>query len=294
MKFLPLLLLVIFGCTHYIAPTAKPATSLAEENFPIIDAHTHTRFTGKTNPYSGITSTLTDYQNALKEANVVGAVVHTSQTGQGYVDLKSQHIIHCGGVDAKVDVKRLEDGLKAGRYSCIKIYLGYVYQYANDPGYEPAYKLAKKYNVPVVFHTGDTYSTDGKLKYSDPMAIDEVAVDHRDVTFVIAHCGNPWIETAAEIAYKNANVYLDGSALLVGKLENYTDEQLETLVAKPIRWIFAYVDNPNKLMFGSDWPLVSIKRYKDAFAKGIPPEYRRKVFYENAMHVFKIPGLPEK
>ena len=99
---------------------------------------------------------------------------------------------------------------------------------------------------------------------------------------------------AAEIAYKNSNVYLDGSALLVGKLENYTDEQLDNLISKPIRWVFNYVDNPNKLMFGSDWPLVNIARYKKAFEKGIPKEYWRKVFYENAMHVFKLPGLAEK
>jgi hypothetical protein len=54
------------------------------------------------------------------------------------------------------------------------------------------------------------------VKFSHPLTIDEVAVDHPDITFVIAHAGNPWIESAAEVAYKNPNVYLDGSAFVIG------------------------------------------------------------------------------
>ena len=38
----------------------------------------------------------------------------------------------------------------------------------------------------------------------------------RRSTFVIAHCGNPWIESAAEVAYKNPNVYIECSAMLTG------------------------------------------------------------------------------
>jgi hypothetical protein len=68
--------------------------------------------------------------------------------------------------------------------------LGYVHRYAYDRQYEPIYRLAQKYDVPVVFHTGDTNSVRAKIKFADPLTIDEVAVDHPKVTFVIAHCGN--------------------------------------------------------------------------------------------------------
>ena len=263
-------------------------------DFPIIDAHTHTEFSGQPEPGSHIPYTLEEYLRALKEANVLGAVAHTSPSGGGYLDLKDRHVIHCVGIQAKVDVNRLEASLKSRRYGCIKIYLGYEHQYADSPHYEPAYRLARRFHVPVVFHTGDTYSIKAKLKYADPMRIDDVAVDHPDITFVIAHCGNPWIETAAELAYKNPNVYLDGSAFLVGSLDRFSPEEAEQLVVTPLRWIFRYVNDPSKLMFGSDWPLVNIKAYADIFKKAIPPQYWRQVFYDNAVRVFQIPGLARK
>jgi hypothetical protein len=51
-------------------------------------------------------------------------------------------------------------------------------------------------------HTGDTYSTIAKVKYAHPLLIDDVAVDHRDVKFVLAHFGNPWLLDTAEVSTK--------------------------------------------------------------------------------------------
>ncbi|MEQ1874994.1 MAG: amidohydrolase family protein [Bdellovibrionia bacterium] len=250
----------------------------------------HTDFTGKPEETSKIMVTKEQLEKEFKEAGIVGAVAHTTVDGEGYDPaLKRLGIIHCGGVRKKVDEARLEKGLKDGRYKCVKIYLGYEYQYAYDKGYESVYRLAKKYGVPVVFHTGDTYDPKGKLKFAEPMAIDEVAVDHPDVTFVIAHCGNPWIQTAAEIAYKNPNVYLECSALLIGDMTEQGEEALQENMIKPIHWIFNYIEDPKKLMFGTDWPLVSVKQYLEVYKLAIPEEHWPAVFYENAKRVFKIP-----
>ena len=196
--------------------------------------------------------------------------------------------MHCVGTREKINVAEIEAGLKSGKYGCIKIYLGYVHQWAYSPNYEPAYKLAEKYKVPVVFHTGDTYSTKAKLKYADPLTIDEVAVDHPHVIFVIAHCGNPWIESAAEVAYKNPNVYLDGSAFMIGDLSKMTKEKLDETVVKPLHWIFTFVEDPTKLMFGTDWPLVNIAQYVAVFKQAIPKEHWKAVFHDNAVRVFKL------
>ncbi|MES2962960.1 MAG: amidohydrolase family protein, partial [Bdellovibrionota bacterium] len=186
----------------------------------------------------------------------------------------------------------LESQLKSGRYGCIKVYLGYIYQYAYDKNYEPAYKLAEKYDVPVVFHTGDTYDVDGLLKYADPLTIDEVAVKHRKVQFVIAHCGNPWIQSAAEVAYKNPNVSLECSALLIGDLSESGPEAVEKLLVEPIRYVFTYVEDPSKLMFGTDWPLIHIKDYLEAYKRAIPKQHWKAVFNDNARRIFK--KLPKR
>jgi hypothetical protein len=233
----------------------------------IIDVHTH--------------------QKLPANSGVIGAVRHIDLDGQ---DVKEPNVVYCANVRERIDIDRLKAGLKSKRYGCIKIYLGYVYRYAYDKEYEPVYALAKEYDVPVVFHTGDTFAKKGKLKYADPLTIDEVAVDHPDVRFVIAHCGNPWIESAAEVAYKNDNVYLECSALLLGNLDKLPKEQVETYVVRPISWIFGYVEKPTKLMFGSDSPLVDVKPYIDAYKRAIPKEHWKAVFHDNAVRVFKFPA----
>lgn len=266
----------------FIGAVSTFGSTYAQSQERIIDVHTHTNLKKETKE---------QYFEAWREAGVVGAVAHTSADGGNlYGDLKNRNVIYCGGIGSKIDVKRIEDGLRSRKYGCLKIYLGYTYRYAYDSQYEVIYRLAKKYDVPVVFHTGDTNTSTAKLKYADPLTIDEVAVDHPDVKFVIAHCGNPWIESAAEVAYKNPNVYLECSAMLIGKLDEMPPEKVETYVVRPIAWIFGYLEDPKKLMFGSDWPLVSIKTYVEAYKKAIPKEHWNAVFYDNAARVFKFPS----
>jgi hypothetical protein len=259
-----------------------------DETIPIIDVHTHTSFTGDIESTTGLPRTQEQYFKEWSEAGIVGAVAHTSATGENFHDLKSRNVTYCGGVGDVVDVKRIEDGLRSRKYGCIKVYLGYAHFYAYDPRYEPVYRLAEKYDVPVVFHTGDTNSTKAKLKFADPLTIDEVAVDHPKVNFVIAHCGNPWIESAAEVAYKNPNVYIECSALLTGNLDQMPKEKVDTYVVRPIAWVFGYIEDPKKMMFGTDWPLVSMKPYVEAYKRAIPKEHWRAVFHDNAVRVFKL------
>jgi hypothetical protein len=261
-----------------------------DEPIPIIDVHTHTAFTGGVEPTTGLPKTKDQYFKEWREAGVVGAVAHTTADGGSFYELKGSNVIYCGGVGDKIDLKRIEDGLKSRQYGCIKIYLGYTYRYAYDRLYEPVYRLAQKYDVPVVFHTGDTSSAKAKVKFADPLTIDEVAVDHPKVNFVIAHCGNPWIESAAEVAYKNPNVYIECSALLTGNLDEAPREKVETYVVRPIAWVFGYLEDPKKMMFGTDWPLVSMKPYVEAYKRAIPKEHWKAVFHDNAVRVFKLSG----
>jgi predicted TIM-barrel fold metal-dependent hydrolase len=260
----------------------------ADHPLSIIDAHTHTNFRTEAASSSRDRTSEQEYFREWKEAGVVGAVVMESRHPEETTHLSNPNVVYCGGVDIPVDSARLEEGLRSGRYSCLKIYLGYVWHYAYDPGYEPAYQLASKYHVPVVFHTGDNDSKHAKVKFAEPLAIDEVAVDHPDVTFVIAHCGNPWIESAAEVAYKNDNVFLECSGMLAGDLRKLPVTKVDTYVVNPIRWIFGYVENPKKFMFGSDWPVVNLPSYVEAYKRAIPREYWQDVFHDNVVRVFHL------
>lgn len=282
---------LLFLCCLFATAQAQPAKQApAAGELPIIDAHTHTDFSGGPERTSGIAKTEAQYFKEWTEAGVVGAVAHTSPVGANFHNLKDRNVVYCAGVGITIDAAEIEAGLKSGKYSCIKIYLGYVHRYAYDPAYRAIYALAEKYDVPVVFHTGDTYSARAKVKYADPLTIDEVAVDHPRVKFVIAHCGNPWIESAAEVTYKNANVYMECSAMLIGNLDQVPPDKVDTYVTRPIAWVFGYLEDPRKLMFGTDWPLTAMKPYLEAYKKAIPPEHWKAVFHDNAVRIFKFPG----
>jgi len=286
------LLVSLAGCSTG-SDIRKLPTNTADYPTRIIDAHTHTYFDGQAEKSSGIINTREQYFHELNESHVSGAVSMNAVDGGGLLVSPEHHITNCVGIALPANFKKIEAGIKEKKYGCIKIYLGYVHAFANDPGYLPLYDIAAKYNVPVVFHTGDTYSVKAKLKFSDPLTVDEVAVDYPKVTFVIAHVGNPWIQSAAEVAYKNPNVYLDGSALLIGHLANYSEEELRKYVIEPLQYVYGYVENPQKLMFGTDWPLSGMKDYITAFKQAIPKEHWDDVFYKNARRVFHMNDLPE-
>jgi hypothetical protein len=265
---------------HVAFAELRKSSSLA-----IVDVHAHPEFRDSNRTSAEI------FDVQRRKAGVVFSVglLHTDD---GVLPQeRTANTIYCAGVHDSPNLSGLESGLNDGVYRCIKIYLGYTHKFASDAAYEPVYALAEKHDVPVIFHTGDTNSTTALLKFADPLTIDEVAVNHPRVTFVIAHCGNPWIESAAEVAYKNPNVYLDGSAFLVGDVSKLPPQQVEQYMITPLRWIFGYIENPEKLMFGTDWPLVDIPAYVAAFKRAIPKKYWQKVFHDNAVRVFRIREL---
>ena len=140
--------------------------------------------------------------------------------------------------------------------------------------------------MPVVIHTGDTARPDGLLKYSHPLTVDEAAVNFRDVTFVIAHCGCPWFMDAAEVAAKNANVALDVSGLLAGNPKPLQLFEQQAGFWRQLHTWLNYMGDYTRVMYGSDWPLVNIPLYIRMIGYIIPEEHYEKVFYENALRIF--------
>jgi predicted TIM-barrel fold metal-dependent hydrolase len=185
----------------------------------------------------------------------------------------------------------VEETLKAGRVRALKGYLGYLHQGPGDPGYRPYYELAERYRLPFVFHTGDTWSPRAKLRFAHPLGVDEVAVDHPRVNFVLAHAGNPWLIDAAEVVYKNVNVWADLSGLAVGDKEAFAaPERQEALreTIEGVRRAFRYSERPNRFLYGSDWPLAPMAAYKSWVSAAIPEIHHEQVFEENARVLFRL------
>ncbi len=197
------------------------------------------------------------------------------------------------GVVAGVPWPLLESGglgglralLAAGRLRGLKLYPGYEPYALGDPRLRPVYEMAAEHGVPVMIHTGDTYAARARVRYAHPLEADEVAVDHRDTRFVLCHLGNPWFMDAAEVIYKNPNVYGDVSGLTLGEFE----PRFERLARARVNDAVAYVNDPGKLLFGTDWPISDVGSYLRFVASlELTDEEREGLMWRNAVRLFRL------
>ena len=190
----------------------------------------------------------------------------------------------------RTDLFAMEERIRDGHVRGIKLYPGYEPFYPADPVLEPVYQLAEEFGVPVMIHSGDTFTPRGKLKFSHPLHIDEVAVDHPGVNFVICHIGNPWIRDCMEVVYKNANVYTDISGLVLGDFS----DRFESYMQRQLQEMLLYGVEPDNVLYGTDWPISSMQSYLDFIEElKIPLKERRKIMYENAARLFRLPVVDD-
>ncbi|MGA8857853.1 MAG: amidohydrolase family protein [Candidatus Bathyarchaeia archaeon] len=153
----------------------------------------------------------------------------------------------------------------------------------NDPAYYPLYSKCVELGVPVTFHTGSTYWGAGleggggiKLRFSDPMLLDDVAADFPDLKLIMAHPGWPWQDEQLAIATHKNNVYID----LSGWSPKYFKPLLITYMTKMI---------PQKFLFGTDYPMLSPQRWLlDFEGLGLSSEIKSMVLRENAKNLLKL------
>lgn len=271
---------------------------LFKQKMPIIDSHAHTFFehpdAKEIAAHNGSDFSLEGLRKEC-EANNVQFVVGLHNNFDSVTPLNLAKIIeqkkampNLIGVGivhplkmAKDSLKKTEQAISDGTFKALKVYPGYYPVFCMDKRFAPFYKLAGKYNIPVYVHTGDTISDDARLKYTRPLDVDEIAIDFPDTNFIITQMGNPWFTDAAEVAYKNHNVYLDTAGLFSGM-------SFSKLYNDRLEYVIDYIDDPRKILYGSDWPMVRMKQYIDFMQKVIPKQMHQKVFYDNARRLFKL------
>jgi uncharacterized protein len=155
--------------------------------------------------------------------------------------------------------------------------------YANDQRMYPLYEVIAAAKLPALFHTGQTAVGQGsgagggvRLKYGNPIYLDDVAVDFPDMPIIMAHPSFPWQEEALAIALHKAQVYID----LSGWSPKYFPPQLVQYANTLLK---------NKVLFGSDHPMISSDRWLADFATaGFREEVHPLILKENAA---KLLGL---
>jgi predicted TIM-barrel fold metal-dependent hydrolase len=267
----------------------------------IIDCHVHLNNYHEERAAS-LDESLDALQAAMADAGVGHALVLTSflvnanRPGTAQVVKAVERLANLSvvaGVSylhyAQRDLRELADFLQAGLVKGLKLYPGYEPFYPHDKRVQVVYDLAEEFDVPVMIHCGDTYSPGGRLKYAHPIEVDEVAVDHPNVKLVICHLGNPWLVDCMEVVYKNKNVYADFSGLVLGEFTDVFEDYME----EQIKEVILYAGEPRHFLYGSDWPICSMKSYVEFMRQlELPETDRQLMMYENARSLFKLPLPP--
>ena len=155
--------------------------------------------------------------------------------------------------------------------------------YPNDRSAYPLYEAIAEEGAITLFHTGQTGVGAGmpggmnmRLKYSNPIHLDDVAADFPDMPIILAHPSFPWQEEALSVATHKPNVYIDMS----GWSPKYFP---------PILVRYANTMLKHKMLFGSDWPAITPDRWLADF-EGIEirDEVRPLILKENARKLLKL------
>ena len=176
----------------------------------------------------------------------------------------------------------------------VKLFPGYRPFYPHDARLGPVYELARRRRFPVLIHQGDTLDGQGLLKFARPLELDEVAGRYRDVTFVLCHLGNPWIDEAAEVVYKNPNVYADTSGLFPPASARYFERAVERCRER-IYDAVVTTGTPERFLHGSDWPLEDLAlAARQIEALDLPVDDRAGILGGNAQRLFRLPDRPAR
>jgi hypothetical protein len=157
--------------------------------------------------------------------------------------------------------------------------------FPNDRLAYPLYEVIAEAKLPALFHTGHSGMGTGmpggggiRLKYGNPMYVDDVAVDFPDMPIILAHPSWPWQDEALSICLHKPQVYID----LSGWSPKYFPPQLVQ---------FANTQLKHKMLFGSDFPLIKPDRWLEDFANAdFRDEVRPLILRENAIRLLGLAG----
>jgi predicted TIM-barrel fold metal-dependent hydrolase len=181
------------------------------------------------------------------------------------------------GAEGVQEAKRL---LSTGVVRGLKLHPPVQQFFPNDPIAYPLYELFAEAALPVIFHTGHSGIGTGlpggggvRLKYGNPLPIDDVAVDFPTLPIIMAHPSFPWQDEAISICLHKPNVYIDLSGWSPKYFPSTLIQYANTLLK-------------DKVMFGSDYPLITPDRWLADFEKiGIRDEVRPLILKENAVRL---------
>ena len=292
---------------------AYPGPRIDLEAVTAIDVHTHVHRSVSAPPPSGsqgedmgayfglgtmpqyTVPQLADYYRERNMAAVVfgvDSVTHTEEGTPTNEEVAEQAAEHADVIIpfASIDPHRGADGVAAAKRLATEYGVrGFKFHpntqgfFPNDPMAYPLYEVIQEHGLIALFHSGQTGVGAGtrggggiRLKYSNPLHLDDVAVDFPDLDIIIAHPSFPWQDEALSVATHKPRVHID----LSGWSPKYSPPQLVQYANSLLR---------DKVLFGSDFPVITPERWvKDFGELKIKDEVRPKIMKDNAARLLGL------
>ncbi|GAA1804789.1 4-hydroxyphenyl-beta-ketoacyl-CoA hydrolase [Nesterenkonia flava] len=155
--------------------------------------------------------------------------------------------------------------------------------YPNDRSVYPILEAIEETGTVALFHSGHTGAGAGRrggggirLKFSNPMHIDDVAVDFPDLKIILAHPSFPWQDEALSVALHKPHVHID--------LSGWSPKYFPPSLVQYARTLLKH-----KMLFGTDFPLLTPERWmKDFDTLGYDDDVKRLIYRENAARLLGL------
>lgn len=182
---------------------------------------------------------------------------------------------------ARDEIKRCKEEL--GLHGIGELNPARQHFFPNDTRFYPLWEEVQRQRLPILFHSGMAAAGAGtpggmgtKLKYTQPIHLDEVAADFPDLQIISAHPSWPWHAESLAIARHKSNFFID--------LSGWAPKYFPAEVVQQVNSILQ-----DKALFGSDWPAISVERWLDEFRQlNLKPEVQQKILLDNAKRLFGL------
>jgi predicted TIM-barrel fold metal-dependent hydrolase len=274
--------------THAQVPRSEPADPITTE---ILDAAAHHFRADFPRPNA---QEVADHYRERQMAAVIFCVDNEANTGE--VPVSNDEVLEIAAANddvlipfVSVDPHRGKRAVSEARRLIAKGARGFKF-HPNLQGFFPDDRLAyelygviEEAGIPALFHTGHSGMGSGmpggggiRLKYSNPMAVDDVAVDFPGMPIVLAHPSFPWQEEAISVAMHKAQVYID--------LSGWSPK-----LFPPVLLQYANTVLQDKVLFGSDYPVITPDRWLRDFERiEIRDDVRPKILKDNAARLLGL------
>jgi len=166
----------------------------------------------------------------------------------------------------------------------IKLYPGFEKFYPSDERCHGIYNKCIEHNMPVVFHSGETMNETWREVYNHPSEIAKVAGQFPTLKIVVAHFSQPHLNDCRNLILNHTNVYADISGLAhTDVVKACGQDAIYRCLSE------AATVRPEKLLFGTDWPLCDAREHL-SLVESLPISEATKalILSENARKVFAL------